>query len=700
MAYICAKQAQESTMTTPTLPKKRYIARDISWMHFNARLIAEAERTDIPLLERLHYLGIYSNNLDEFYRVRVATLRRTSQGIGAEQSPSEMQDARNTLRQVARLNLELVQRFETTLASLIAELATEGIHLVGEQELSPEQELEVFRYYTTELASLINPLLINGTDSFPDLSLRDGLYLLVMMYDEGGQVGEMAVLEIPSGGERRFLELERRGQERYLMFVDDVLRLSLPSIFATRPWARYEAFTFKITKDAELNVQSDLRRSLADKVWQGVKQRRRGDAIRLIYDSAMPAQGVNCLRRITEMGSTDNAISGGRYHNMRDLMKLPNLGRADLRWAPQPPIQTSPWQYSSSIIEEVMRGDIGLHTPYESFDRFLGLLREAALSPIVHEIRITIYRLAKDSKVINSLITAAQNGKRVTAVIELLARFDEANNVSWSKKLQDAGVQVIIGHEKLKVHSKLVHLVTTRGEVTCIGSGNMHEGTACLYTDYMLMTAHRGICADVRRVFDFISEPFRPITLQHLLVSPNHMRTKLYQLINREIRIARSGGEAYIKLKINHIVDERMVAKLYEAAEAGVRIEISVRTSCSLVPDTLPAGATPMHINAIIDRYLEHARIYIFGAGGTPEYYIGSMDWMERNLDRRIEVMTPVYDPEIQEELEMIVRYALEDTAQGYWVNQRGGAPRRQGHEGELFRSQEALYRYYQNKVR
>lgn len=687
-------------MTSPNLPKKRYIARDLSWMHFNARLIAEAERTDIPLLERLHYLGIYSNNLDEFYRVRVATLRRTALGIGTIQCQSEAQEARSTLRQVARLNLELVQRFEATLSTLIAELAKEGIHLVSEAELTPEQEQEVFDYYTTELASLINPLLVNSTDSIPDLFLRDGLYLLVLMSDEAGQSGEMAVLEIPSGGEGRFLELQQRGGDRYLMFVDDALRLCLPSIFATRPWAKYQAFTFKITKDAELNVESDLRRSLADKVWQGVKQRRRGDAIRLIYDSAMPLQGVNCLRRLTEMGSTDNAIGGGRYHNMRDLMKLPKLGRPDLRWAPQPPIQTSPWQYSSSIIEEVMRADIGLHTPYESFDRFLGLLREAALSPIVEEIRITIYRLAKDSKVINSLITAAQNGKRVTAVIELLARFDEANNVSWSKKLQDAGVQVVIGHEKLKVHSKLVHIVTTQGEVACIGSGNMNEGTACLYTDYMLMTAHQGICADVRRVFDFIAEPFRPISLSHLLVSPNHMRSKLYQLINREIRIARAGGDAYIKLKLNHIVDERMVAKLYEAAEAGVRVEAFVRTSCSLVPDTLPLGAQPMHINAIIDRYLEHSRIYIFGAGGKPKYYIGSMDWMERNLDRRIEVMTPIYDPEIQEELQMIVDYALQDTAQGYWVNERGGEPRRKGHEGELFRSQEALYRYYQNKVR
>lgn len=700
MLYICREENQHTIMNSHNLSKRKHLHRDVSWMHFNTRLIAEAERTDIPLLERLHYLGIYSNNLDEFYRVRVATLRRTSQGIGAEQSPSKVEQARNALGQVARLNLDLAQRFEATLSALIAELAKEGIHLVSEAELTPEQELEVFRYYTTELASLINPLLINGTDSFPDLSLRDGLYLLVMMYDEGEQVGEMGVLEIPSGGERRFLELERRGQERYLMFVDDVLRLSLPSIFATRPWARYEAFTFKITKDAELNVKSDLRRSLADKVWQGVKQRRRGDAIRLIYDSAMPAQGVNCLRRLTEMGSTDNAISGGRYHNMRDLMKFPHLSRPDLRWAPQPPICTSPWQYSSSIIEEVLKGDIGLHTPYESFDRFLGLLREAALSPIVKEVRITLYRLAKDSKVINSLITATQNGKRVMVVIELMARFDEADNVSWSKKLQDAGVQVIFGHEKLKVHSKLLHLVTTKGEVACIGSGNLNEGTASLYSDYMLMTAHRGICADVCRVFDFIAEPFRPIVLKHLLVSPNHMRTKLYQLINREIRIARSGGEAYIKLKMNHIVDESMVSKLYEAAEAGVRVELCVRTNCSLMPASLPAGSKPMHINAIIDRYLEHARIYIFGNAGSPQYYIGSMDWMERNLDRRIEVMTPVYDPEIQEELEMIVRYALEDTAQGYWVNQRDGLPRRLGHEGELFRSQEALYRYYQNKVR
>ena len=652
-----------------------YIERDESWMYFNKRILLEAMRPDLPLLERFNYLGIYSNNLDEFFRVRVASLRRLIDS--AEELPSaERKKAKETLRTILRLNREYSQLFDETFAQLVRELKDAHIHIVNERELTSSQEEEVLSFFMDKINGFTNPIFINSPTFNPEQHLKESLYLAVVLWhdQEEPETGhEVALLEVPVRELGRFFRLRDEGGESYLMFLDDVIRYCLPYIFIGREYVRYEAYTFKFTKDAEFEIEQDLRSSVIEKVSRGVKRRKRGETVRVVYDQALSPEILRKLSAMAELNFRDTRIGGGRYHNMRDLMDLPDCGRKGLRFPKQPPLQMNEFHYTQSLIHQIMHQDRCLHFPYYSFDHFLRLLQEAAISEEVTEIRIS--------------------------VVELLARFDEQSNINWGKKMQDFGINVVLGHEKLKVHSKLVYIRTKHGGIACIGSGNLHEGTARLYTDLMLMTAHKGIVHDVMQVFDFIERPFIAPHFHHLLVAPNDMRQPLYNLINKEIRLARAGQEAYIRLKLNHIVDEKMVAKLYEAVTAGVRVELCLRGNCSLLPG-VPGYSEGLFINAIISRYLEHSRIYVFGGGGEPKYYIGSTDWMTRNLDRRIEVMTPVYDPAIQRELDFIISAGLRDTEQGYYVQGEAVRPRRDdlGPDEAPFNSQQALYKYYEAK--
>lgn len=684
-------------------PNFPYIERDESWMHFNRRLLSEAARVDLPILERFNYLGIYSSNLDEFFRVRIASLRKIAE-YNSLATEEERQRARQTLIHIARLHKEFAHYYEQTLASLISKLDEAQIHIVNERELTPSQGEEVRRFYMEHISSSINPVFICSSSFDPERHLKESLYLVVslrpnLVVKHDGSP-DLAILEIPTKVCGRFVRLQDGTMgEAYIILLDDVIRFCLPYIFAGMPYTEYEAYTFKLTKDAEIEIESDLRRSMIDQVSLGLKRRKRGVPIRVVYDSSMPKPVLERLCDLADLGRSDTFVGGGRYHNIKDMMKLPDCGRKHLRFPEWQQRQSSELHYAESILQRIQSKDMGIHFPYQSFDAFLRVLREAAISPQVTEIRITLYRVAQHSRVVGALLAAAQNGKRVTAVVELLARFDEESNIHWSKKLQDAGVQVVFGHEKLKIHSKLVHITTTSGGIACIGTGNLHEGNARLYTDYMLMTAHAGIEQDVRRVFDFIETPYLRTEFKYLLVAPNDMRSRLMRLIDREINHARMGRPAAMKLKLNHIVDEAMVQKLYEASQAGVQIDLCIRGNCSVVPSLIGISDN-IRINAIIDRYLEHSRIYIFENAGKAEYYLGSTDWMTRNLDRRIEVMAPVLDTDIQNELRMIVEYALRDSAQSYEVNTEHRLARRDILEPgqELFRSQEALYNYYQNK--
>jgi len=670
-------------------------------MYFNKRILLEARREDLPILERFNYLGIYSNNLDEFFRVRVASLRRMVD-TSLEATEDERKKAREVLRKILRLNQEYSQLFEETFEELLHSLSEAHIHIVNERELSKEQEKEVRSFFMEKINGTTNPIFINSPTFSAERHLKESLYLAIVLWhdiSEGEENHEIALIEVPTKDLGRFFRLKDKAGESYLMFLDDVLRSCLPYFFIGKKYARYEAYTFKFTKDAEFEIDQDLRTSVIEKVSRGVKRRKRGETVRVVYDEAIPPMVLKKLSDMAELNYRDTRVGGGRYHNMRDLMTLPDCGRKGLRFHPREPLRMDELRYTESVIAEILERDRCIHFPYQSFDHFLRLLQEAAISPAVTEIRISLYRVAQSSKVIKALMAAAQNGKRVTAVIELLARFDEQSNISWSKKMQDSGINVVFGHEKLKIHSKLVYIATTQGNIACIGSGNLHEGTAKVYTDLMLMTAHKGITSDVLKVFDFIERPFLNIHFKELLVAPNDMRQPLYNMINREIRLARSGKEAFIRLKLNHIVDEKMVQKLYEACNAGVHVELCLRGNCSLIPQAT-GFSEGMYINSIISRYLEHSRIYIFGNDGKPRYFIGSTDWMARNLDKRIEVMTPVYDEDIQRELDFIVSAGLSDTEQGYYTLDGEVYARRSDFPPgtELFNSQDAIYQYYLNQ--
>lgn len=675
-----------------------YIDRDLSWMYFNRRILQEATRENVPLLERLGFLGIYSNNLDEFFRVRMATLSRIAE-CEDKSLRKESEHARKLIKRINRLNAVYAKEYEEALAGVRSRLRDEHIFLLNENELDEEQQRYVRRFFRQRLSGFVSPVWITAARQLTD-ETDDSIYLAVKMNTEGRKAGDYALIELPVQVSGRFVRLPDRDGNKYLMYLDDVIRYCLPFIFGGLGYTHFEAYAFKFTKDAEMEIGNDLRTGVLQKISKGVKSRRKGDALRVIYDQDMPAALHKRVMNLLNLDKLDTVQAGGRYHNHKDLMAFPDCGRDDLKYPVWKPI-VRPETNSSrdSVLRMVQEEDRFIHVPYHSFDYYIRLLQEAAIHKEVKSIKTTLYRLAKDSKVVKALICAARNGKKVTVVIELLARFDEASNINWSKKMQDAGVHVIFGVENLKVHSKITHIGMRNGsDIACVSTGNFHEGNARVYTDYMLMTAAKNIVKDVNAVFTFIEKPYMPVTFKELLVSPNEMKKKFVRLINNEIKNRQQGKPAYIKVKINHITEPEMVRKLYEASENGVRVDLLVRGNCSLVTG-IPGKSNNIRICGIIDRYLEHSRIFIFANGGEKKCFIGSADWMPRNLDNRIEVVTPVYDAKIKEDLEMVIDYGLRDTMQGRIVDGTGENRPWTTEDGEAFRSQEQLYLHYREQL-
>lgn len=674
---------------------KYYINRDVSWMDFNSRILREGMRPDIPLMERLGFLGIYSNNLDEFFRVRVATLNHLTQLSKAYYK--EREEARQALEQINRANKQQNADFEQAVSRLFGELDRQHIHLINEQQLTPDQQSYVRQLFDSELNGVIHPQWLDCAKNLEE-NADDNGYLAIRLEHTDEKSGkkhcDYAVIQLPQTPRGRFIRLPDKDGECYIMYLDDVIRFCLPQLFTGTDFTDFSAYTFKFTKDAEMELENDQRIGTLQKISKGVKSRKKGLPIRFVYDARMPKDLLKKLTERINLHKADTVIPSSRYHNRKDLMKFPDCGRQNLKYPAWPSIVKKELS-QGSILEAIRLRDRFLHVPYHSFDSFIRVLSEAAVNRDVTAIKATIYRAARNSQVINALICAARNGKKVTVIIELMARFDEASNIDWSKKMQDAGIHVVFGVEGLKVHAKLIHIASRKGDIACISTGNFHEGNARAYTDYILMTAARAITRDVERVFQFIQRPYLPVKFHELLVSPNEMKLKLKTLIQREIRNASKGIPARIDAKLNHLTDPDLVDLLYRASAAGVEIRLALRGNCSLMAG-LPGVSEHIRIRGIIDRYLEHSRILIFANGGQPLYFIGSADWMPRNLDSRIEVMTPVYDPEIQKDLEQTVRFALEDNTHGHAVNSREEPP--QSGQPEPFRSQEALYHYYRSK--
>lgn len=678
---------------------KEYVPRDVSWMYFNRRILQEAEKKHVPLLELLSFLGIYSNNLDEFFRVRVALLNRIAE-CDDKETRNERHEAIDTLKVINRLNTQYAKEYEKAIKQVSADLKEEHINLVNDEELDDEQRHFVRNFYYKQLDGYIAPVwfsALKDLNNEPDNSI----YMAVKMRRESDKTHpEYALLQLPVNLVGRFVQLPDRDGESYIMYIDDVVRCSLPLIFAGLNYNIFEAYAFKFTKDAEMEIDNDLRTGLMQKISKGVKSRKRGQAMRVIYDSTMPRDVLKRVLTKLHVDKLDTILAAGRYQNHRDLMSFPDCGRKDLKYAKWTPILKPELMGETSLLEAVRKEDRYIHVPYHDFASYIRLLQEAAVHKEVKSIQTTLYRLAHDSKVVKALINAAQNGKQVTVVIELLARFDEASNISWSKKMQEVGIHVIFGVEGLKVHSKITHIGMRKGADICVVStGNFHEGNARCYTDYMLMTANKNIVHDVRQVFNFIERPYSPVKYKELLVSPNEMRNKFVRLINDEIKNHNTGKPAYIRIKINHITDPIMVKKLYEASANGVPIDLIVRGNCSLITN-IPGKSDNIRIVGIIDRYLEHARIFQFCAAGENKIFIGSADWMPRNLNNRIEVVTPIYSPAIKRDLERVIDFALRDTMQGRIVDGTGRNLPWQTEDNVPFRSQEEIYKALLNETK
>mgnify|MGYP004536167647 FL=1 len=670
-----------------------YIERDVSWMYFNHRILQEAEKQNVPLLERLSFLGIYSNNLDEFFRVRVASLNRLVDNENL--SEKNRKTIKKTLKTVNRLNEEYSSEYTKAIKRVFAQLEEHHIRLLKETQLNDEQKQFLKRLYYDKLNGSTNPIWLSAIDDLNTLE-DNRIYLVVKKtHTDSEHKVKYAVIKVPDRVYGRFISIPQSDGYDNIMYLDDVIRFCLPLIFIGTKPSTYEAYSFKFTKDAEMEVDNESDYGAMEKIALGVSSRKRGEPIRVIYDKDMPREMQKRVFDRLNVRELDTSLAGGRYQNHRDLMSFPDCGHSDLKFPKWQPVMKPEFLGEESIFEQIRSKDRFIHVPYHSFDAYIRLLREAALRPSVKEIKTTLYRLAKDSKVVKALICAARNGKKVTAVVELMARFDEESNIKWSKRMQEEDVNVIFGVEGLKIHSKLLYIKTTKGDIACVGTGNFHEGNARVYTDYLMMTARQGIVLEVAKVFDFIDRPFSPMRFKELLVSPNSMKTRILRLFDNEIKNAQEGKPAWVKIKINHITDQDVVNKIYAASRAGVRIDALVRGNCSVVPGIKDVSEN-IRIVGIIDRYLEHSRILIFCNNDKPRYFIGSADWMPRNLVNRIEVLTPVYDEDMKKDLMRTIDFGLRDTTNGRIVDGKGTNEIQAVKEGEKpFRSQEELHNVY-----
>ncbi|MDX9770603.1 MAG: RNA degradosome polyphosphate kinase [Tenuifilaceae bacterium] len=680
--------------------EKDYINREISWLSFNERVLQEAENPSVPLLERLKFLGIFSNNLDEFFRVRVATQLRLMQlDKGIRQLVAEK--PKKVVQKLKKIVQDFQLRFDGVFAQILEELKEKNINIVNETQLSDEHKVYVAEYFKQQIAPSIAPIMISQLDEFPEIRDRC-IYLAVKLSKSTNpEAFEYSLVEIPTSDHSRFVHLPNYDGKIFIILLDDVIRFCLNQVFSILPYDTYEAYTIKITRDAELDVDNDIAESLLEKISKGLKNRTKGQPVRFVYDSAIAPDLLQFITQKMNLDEDDNLLAGSRYHNFKDFISFPRVGADDLVNKALHPIPIPRLENSTCILDEIAKKDISLHYPYHSFSYYIRMLREAAIDPNVTSIKITLYRVATESKVVRALMNAAQNGKSVTVVIELLARFDEGANIYWSKRMEEVGIKVIFGIYGLKVHNK--QTLITREEkgklmhYATISTGNFHEGNANLYTDINIFTADKRITNEVEKVFTFLEFNYKTFNYRYLWVSPVSMRRKLYMHIDTEIANARKKLPAYIHCKINNIVDLDVIRKLYQASNAGVKIKLMVRGICSLVPG-VPGQSENIEAVSVVDRYLEHSRFFIFCNNNNPKYYISSADWMTRNLDYRVEVAAPVLDPDIQKELRQIFDAGFKDNVKARIVDGTLSNTYKRKEKQKDYQSQIELYKYYQRQ--
>ena len=671
--------------------KMNLINRELSWLSFNERVLQEAMDPTVPPTERMRFLGIYSNNLDEFFRVRVAHLKRAIE-LKNEKVKGFKGSADELYAEIRKVVMRQQQLFESTYEEIKRIFDEDGIHFINEAACSNKELLELDVFFHNLLKHAIFPIMLDKKRPLPKLR-DDAIYLGVKMMSSAKI--RYALIQIPSEYSRFFI-LKQENQTN-IMLLDDIIRLYLNEIFAVYQPQNTEAYTFKFTRDAELDLDDDLSISFFDKIEKSLKQRKKGLPVRFVYDAAMPKDLLSFLLQQLQLKKDLNSIPGGRYHNFKDFMSFPDFGFTQYRFEDQKPIKHPSFLMGNGVISTILKQDVLLHFPYHQFGHVVDLLREASLDPKVKEIKINIYRVAKNSEIMNALLACIFNGKQVTVIFELQARFDEENNLSWSNRLKENGAQVIYGLQNLKVHSKLLQIrrvIDSQTQfITYIGTGNFHEKTAKIYTDLALLTADKEISLEVSRVFGILENNLQRHAFRQLLVSPFNTRRKLLALIDREIKFAKDKKPAHIRMKFNNLTDVKMIEKLYLASKAGVKIDLIIRGICCLKPGVKGLSENITAIS-IIDRYLEHGRFFIFHNNDKPEYFISSADWMERNLDQRIEVGVKIKDPKIQKEIEQIFDYQWKGSikARSISADFKNGYSKR---KLPPFHAQKALYNHY-----
>ena len=677
------------------------LSRDLSWLRFNARVLQEAQSDTVPLLERLKFLAIFSSNLDEFFKVRVATLRRLVKLKKKTRAQLEESPRRQLKAVLAEVQRQQEAFGATYREQLLPALAAARIHLVADAELSDAHRAWVLAYFEASVRDLLSPVVLD--DTLHHLFLKDqAVYLAFYLTEPRPAPGKgkdpgaerVLVMELPTkrhGG--RFVELPPVGAERYVMFLDDVIRVGAPGLFPA--YAQVAVHAVKLSRDAELDLEDEVSDDLLAKIRSSLAKRATGYPARLLYDPALPREVLRALKAKTGI-TDDELVAGSRYHNFRDFFGFPGFGQADLRYPAWPPLPHPTLPRTGPLLAAIGRRDHLLHPPYQPFDYVTRLLCEAAADPQVSAVAITLYRVAAKSAVAKALLKAVKNGKQVTVVVELKARFDEESNIYWAEKLQKAGAHVIFTPPGQKVHAKLL-LITRReaAETTrqyaYLSTGNFNEDTAGLYTDHGLFTADERLTREVGAVFAYCHDRQAPPALEHLLLAPFALRPRLNELIDHEIKLAHKGKPAFIILKINALQDPGLIARLYAASKAGVRVELIVRGIGCLVPGQ-PGLSETVAQRGLVDRYLEHSRVYVFGHGGQEIVYVASADWMTRNLDRRVEVAFPLFDETLRAEVRQLLDFQREDNVKARDFDNRFIGP--EPPDAPRLRAQEATYQW------
>tara|TARA_R110002049_G_scaffold8479_7_gene46019 strand:+ start:592 stop:2682 length:2091 start_codon:yes stop_codon:yes gene_type:complete len=683
-----------------------YRNRELSWLQFNARVLQEAEDPTVPLIERLRFLGIFSNNLDEFFKVRYAAIKRIVDAGKGGRSHLGGISAQELLEEITQTVIEQQKTSLRILKTIEQKLQKENIFMIDETEISESQSAFIADYFIRKVSPALVTIMIGELEQFPSLKDSAAYLAVKMVMSSEDNVFETknnyALIEIPKNVDR-FVVLPSEGNKKYIIILDDLIRHCLGNIFSIFKYDRISAHMIKITRDAELDIDSDLSKSFIDKISKSVKNRSAGDPVRFVYDKSIDKTTLKFLMNKMGIDTTDSIIPGGRYHNRRDYMGFPSLGRTDLLYESKPPLPIPGLSLQGSLLDKIAEKDYLLHAPYQTFSYVVKFLREAALDPNVRSIKITIYRLAQVSHIASSLINATKNGKDVTVQIELQARFDEEANISYAEQMQSEGVKLIFGVSGLKVHCKACVIERIENErlkrYAFVSTGNFNESTARIYTDYTLFTSNQKLCKEINKVFDFFEVNYKIKKYRHLIVSPHYTRNAIYSLIEKEVQNKKAGISAGIKLKLNSLSDFKMIDRLYHASREGVPIKLIVRGICCLIPG-VPGMSENIEVISIVDKFLEHPRLFIFENGGNQKVYISSADFMGRNLDNRVEITCPIYDKEIKKEILDTFEICWSDTEKARVISEKNDNAYRKSNGGPKIRSQFELYNYYLNKLK